>query len=337
MKENEKEVTPEWREKHSKNCAKNFDGSSNAMEAECATVLWKRSVKNFGLKYTTMLRDGDSKSFDAIADAEIYGKDKTIIKEDCINHISKRMGTPFRKLVETTKAQGSSISGRGRLTHEKIIKIQNYYGRAIKDNTNDIQVMRQRIFAILFHLLSTNESPKHMHCPPGPKSWCFWQRAVADGKNPGDHKENDTIPVEVGKKLVLIFQRLSDEDLLKRCSRAKTQNANKSMHNLIWKICPKSNYVGRITIDIAVALAASQFSMGASHKVLLCKMLGIEPGSALQFTSQKKDLKRLRKAERASLPVTKKKRKQLKYRSSVKDTTLKKKEGTTYSAGNFGS
>ena len=70
--ENVNKVTPEWREKHSQTCAKNFDGSFNAMEAVCATVLWKCSVKNFGLGYTTMLCDGDSKTFDAISDAEKY-------------------------------------------------------------------------------------------------------------------------------------------------------------------------------------------------------------------------------------------------------------------------
>ena len=49
-------------------------------------------------------------------------------KEDCVNHVSKRMGTALRKLSAESKSQGSSISGRGKLTQLKLTKIQNYYG-----------------------------------------------------------------------------------------------------------------------------------------------------------------------------------------------------------------
>ena len=30
--------------------------------------------------------------------------------------------------------------------------------------------MKQRIFSIPFHLTSTDNSPRHFHCPPGEKS-----------------------------------------------------------------------------------------------------------------------------------------------------------------------
>ena len=63
------------------------------MEVECAKVLWGRSEANFKLRYSTMLTDGDSKSFVAICEENIYGVDKQVVKEECINLISKRMGT----------------------------------------------------------------------------------------------------------------------------------------------------------------------------------------------------------------------------------------------------
>ena len=144
----------------------------------------------------------------------------------------KTNGYCFEEPYKLTKVQGKSISGRGQLTKEKI-KIQNYYGRAIKDNADDLETMKKKIFAILFHMSSTNDTSKHVHCPPDINSWCFWQRAKAAGKDPGDHKNHETLPEEVVKALVPIFERLSDGDLLRRCSRAKTQNANESMHHLI--------------------------------------------------------------------------------------------------------
>ena len=110
-----------------------------------------------------MLSDGGSKSFDRLKEMDVYGKDIKISKEECINHVSKRMATALNNLVQECKSQKQSITGK--LTKEKILKIQNYYGRAIKDNTHDITLMKKRIFAILFHLTSTDSNPKHHHCP----------------------------------------------------------------------------------------------------------------------------------------------------------------------------
>ena len=104
-----KEPSDEWKEKHATNCPRNFLGTSNAMEVECAKRLWGRSVQKHKFRYTAMISDGDSKSFDAVSSAEVYGKEKKIIKEDCINHVSKRMGTALKKLVDSSKAQGSNI------------------------------------------------------------------------------------------------------------------------------------------------------------------------------------------------------------------------------------
>ena len=91
-------------------------------------------------------------------------------------------------------------------------KIQNYYGRAINDNLGDSSMMKKRVFAILFHLSSTDAAPKHVHCPPGKKSWCFWQRAVAKSEVAGKHKDHEGLPIETGQKLVPIFQRLTEEN-----------------------------------------------------------------------------------------------------------------------------
>ena len=105
-------------------------------------------------------------------------------------------------LVAIAKVKKEPISGRGKLTQGKITKIQNLYGCAIKDNPNDIEMMRKRIFTILFHYSLSDDYPKHVHCPPGDKSWCFWKRAVAQGKKPGTHKDHETLGVEIGKMMV---------------------------------------------------------------------------------------------------------------------------------------
>ena len=45
----------DWREKHAVKCSKNYEGTSNSMEQECASRIWNRSVAKYKLRYTTML------------------------------------------------------------------------------------------------------------------------------------------------------------------------------------------------------------------------------------------------------------------------------------------
>ena len=127
----------EWISNHTAKCSKNYDGSANSMEQHCALLLWQRSVAKYGLRYTCMLCDGDSKSYNYIVERKVYGKDVSINKDECINHVSKRMGTALRNLKEQCTAKGESIGGKGKLTNDLITKIQNYYGRTIEDNHAD--------------------------------------------------------------------------------------------------------------------------------------------------------------------------------------------------------
>ena len=223
------------------------------------------------------------------------------------------MGTALGNLVDVLKAQGEAVSGRGKLTKVKILKIQTYYGRAVKDNANDIPLLKKQIFAIFFHMCSSDKHPKHMHCPPGEKSWYFFQRSLAKSEEPGSHKHHDTVSAEVGKQLVPIFDRLSEPELLKRCTQAMTQNSNESLHNMIWKVCPKTIFVGRKMIGTAVAIAACQFTMGTTFKVTLCKKLGIEPGSTLVKCTREESKKRVKVADKAATTEAKK-RKQMKFK-----------------------
>ena len=325
----------QWQAKHALKCSKNYEGSANSMEQECARLMWKRSVEKHGLRYTTMLSDGDSKSFALLSELNVYGADIQIMKEECVNHVSKRMGTSLNKLVQDCKAQKQPITGKGKLTKEKILKIQSYYGRAIKDNVNDTLLMKKRIFAILFHLTSTDTNPKHQHCPPGEKSWCFWNREEAKGKIPGPHKEHERIPVDIGRKLVPIFQRLSEDSLLQRCKRGASQNQNESLHSVIWRFCPKLNYAGRRSIEAAICMALCQFLKGSMFRETLMKFLAINPGHYLIKGSLEKSIERVKKANLSSSKEAKKRRKQLKYSKSSKEKMQVAEEGATYQSGSF--
>ncbi|GFU18286.1 uncharacterized protein TNCV_4687101 [Trichonephila clavipes] len=47
-----------WYKSHQEECSENYVGSSNAMEVKAAEILWKRSIKNCGMRYVSILSDG---------------------------------------------------------------------------------------------------------------------------------------------------------------------------------------------------------------------------------------------------------------------------------------
>lgn len=88
-----------WFQGHKKECNKNYDGSSVSMEVKIAEILWRRSISQAKFRYTTLLSDGDAKVFKHLTDSQIY--DVPVEKQDCINHVKKRMGTALRNEVQT--------------------------------------------------------------------------------------------------------------------------------------------------------------------------------------------------------------------------------------------
>ncbi|GFY13465.1 uncharacterized protein TNCV_1803361 [Trichonephila clavipes] len=90
---------------HADECDKNFDGTSRAMEMHAALIMWRRSISDCQMRFVSMLSDGDSKTFQFWSDNKIYGSDIKIEKEECLNHIAKRLGTSLRNKVKEWKVK----------------------------------------------------------------------------------------------------------------------------------------------------------------------------------------------------------------------------------------
>ena len=73
------------------------------MESEGAIALFERSKEKLGLMYTTYIGDGDSKSYTAVCAAMPYGPSVFIEKQECVSHITKRMGKGLREILKTNK------------------------------------------------------------------------------------------------------------------------------------------------------------------------------------------------------------------------------------------
>ncbi|GFS69248.1 uncharacterized protein TNCV_4010811 [Trichonephila clavipes] len=96
--------------------------------------------------------------------------------------------------------------------------------------------MKAAIYATLFHSISTDQKPQHFKCPTGKDFWCFSQAALARGEVPGPHVKHVKTPLKETHlaKIMPIYQRLASNELLHRCIRCVTQNANESLHSIIW-------------------------------------------------------------------------------------------------------
>lgn len=307
-----------WKHKHDRVCNLNYEGSSGGMEEAAAKTLWARSHLN-KLRYKKYIGDGDCSAYNAVCalndNAGPYGVDKQVIKEECVNHVHKRMGTALRKIVkETTEEyqtkkgevrQKKLLGGRGKLTDAVIDKLTDYYGTAIRRNVGKtVEAMSKDIWSTYYHCSSTDEYPMHFYCPEGEKSWCFWKWALFQKKKEEEEKQkrqeereeelgeasqetvsfygqkkppakkqsampsHKTMKVHfaVGdqekRRVRAVYERLTNEDLLKRCLQGKTQNPNESLHARVWKLCPKVKSLGKATLDFSIAQATINYNIG---------------------------------------------------------------------------
>lgn len=79
----------EWKIQHSASCEKNHEGSAGSMEPVGAQQIFRHSEEKYGLRCTSYLGDGDSKSYSSLknADPPIY-PGLQIHKREC-GHVQK--------------------------------------------------------------------------------------------------------------------------------------------------------------------------------------------------------------------------------------------------------
>ena len=80
------------------------------MEMEGAEIMFRRFIELHGFPYTEMPGGGDAKTRSRLLQDPYDGR--PIEKLECVNHVTMRMGTALRNLVEKGKAQGQPTGGR---------------------------------------------------------------------------------------------------------------------------------------------------------------------------------------------------------------------------------
>ena len=129
--------------------------------------------------------------------------------------------------------------------------------------------------------------------------------------------------------------RLTDLQLLERCTRGATQNVNEALNSMIWHLCPKEMFCGSQTVETAVYLAVLLFNEGHRSLADVVRRMGCSVGAQLKknlaMLDQDKEYHRKRK-------MSDKEKKARKHRRAVKkgfEDHTKETEGETYAADRF--
>ena len=123
-----------------------------------------------------------------------------------------------------------------------IDRLQNYYGIAIRSKKNNLKGMQSATKAALFDVATNQDHNLHYpRYPICPDSWCKANQDRANGTT--TYKPGPGLPISIVLKRTLIFEKLSNEYLLKKCLHRMAQNQNESFNAMIWAHIPKSTYV----------------------------------------------------------------------------------------------
>ena len=111
-------------------------------------TIFERSKQQRKLRYVIYCGNQDSSTMKRIRESSPYSVE--VVKKDCVCHIERKMGRNLRAIREKFRNQklsdGKFLTGRGRLTDAVILSIQRFYGRAIRDNQQSVNQMRDATF-----------------------------------------------------------------------------------------------------------------------------------------------------------------------------------------------
>ena len=165
-----------------------------------------------------------------------------------------------------------------------------------------------------------------MNMPP-PVSCTMWNRnkeKIYQASHTVAEETMTRAAKHVLKAIKPVFEKLSDDDLLRKCARGGTQNANESLHNMIWTRCPKTVFVGRTRLEIAVSV----FNEGERSRLKVFQLLGLKCGNNMVEMMQSVDRKRVTSAISQSTKTAKQQRRKKRVsKAPEKDSTYQYQTG----------
>ena len=313
---------------HHSNCTINFTGTSQAMEGAIAVDLWKRSVTRNNLVYSTYIGDGDSSSFKRVLESDPYEGLEPIRKEECLGHLQKRVKKHLTKKTSTSAS----------IPKAKAERIGQLYALVVVQNKGkQPEVIRQALWTLVGHL-----GEEHANCPITCESWCYFARAEAEfALDYSVTLPKRRIPYCTDTEIIRItqvFQTFASLEVCGALTMGKTQNANDSLHSVIWHNSPKGKYIGQKSLDCSTALAVTSFNEGSLSFAAILREYGVSVFASTVHHLASRDKTRILKREKAILETQRRRRHQQKVRSKAAEASRQRREkkASKYIPGAFG-
>ena len=170
----------------------------------------------------------------------------------------------FTVLTGKKLDDGKAFNGKsGGLTLMNCDTIQNFYGKAIRENKNDVTNMVKSVWAILKHY---SKEADHSDCPTGTNSWCSFNKDKVTGNKTHVPIKNALRPAVV-EKITPLFNRLADHGFMASVQECYTHNPCESFNHLLWSLAPKEQYNSTQETSLAVSLAVCLFNNGYYYTV----------------------------------------------------------------------
>ena len=118
-----------------------------------------------------------------------------------------------------------------------------------------------------------------------------------------------------------------------------TQNANESLHSVLWHNAPKGKRVGQYSLQASASIAVSTFNEGSLILASILADMGVQCTNVTLVHLVMMDKERNRCKRKAVKDTQKRRRRLLKSQFLIAESSRRKREkdATTYKSGLFGS
>lgn len=88
-----------------------------------------------------------------------------------------------------------------------------------------------------------------------------------------------------------VYRDLTDESLLRKCLKKRTQNPNESFHAKVWQKCSKAKHHGYFRVKFASQVTVLEHNFGYQDVNLLREMFGTNP--AIEKVLKRKESRKI--------------------------------------------
>ena len=296
----------------SHDCHLNHTGSAKAMEASIAVELCQKE------QYQVLIGDDDSTVIARVR-AEV---DSNLEKWSDVNHATC---TLTKTLYE---GKGKDFGPNNDKINDHVIDhIKTCFSYALYQNKNNVAGIVEGIGAIVPHSFGDHNNCGH---------WCKYSKDPEGYKHSTLPGGRDLRGDGLKRFLNDVLQPFTREAVAKKLAPLESTQRNECINSIVGTKNPKKRFYGRSeSSDYRVAAAVAQFNEGYGYMKSVEQKMGCAEGETLNAYITRMQRKRKQSAERKQEQSCKKRRKEVKRKRKTKQKSCERKEGTTYSSGNF--